>query len=317
MELDPKHLSALYVIHERGGLTAAAAVLGTSQPALSRLVADMEIRLGVPIFDRSTRPWRMTSLGESLAAQGGAVRSAVSKANYAIEHLKEGTDGVIRLGGTPYLCEAVLPPMIARFQKIMPDVSFDQSHAYTTQLLRRLRRREIDLVIAPVDTMDITQGFASRRLLAAKNIIACREGHPLISSQPAQPHQVLNYRWIAPPADSPLAADMRNVLNTLNARDFKTAFSGGSLSSVAQIIEQSDCLAVLPAYVLETLQGRFALTSIELALSTPTRSIAMITNDDEVRSNPQSVFIDFLEENFRALGKLKSAKVSFSSKSEE
>ncbi len=301
MDIDPKHLATLHVIHERGGLTAAAAILGTSQPALSRLVSDLEVRLGARLFDRTTRPWRMTSLGESLASQGSAVRVALSRASHAVEQFKGGTEGLIKLGGTPYLSEAVLPPLITSFQSIMPDVRIDQSHAYTSQLLRRLRRREIDLVIAPVDTMDITEGLQSRRLLAAKNIVTCRKQHPLAKLAKPRTQDLLDYRWISPPADSPLAADMRNVINRISDREVRTAFSGASLSSVAQILEQSDCLAVLPEYVLKKITSRYKVTAINIKLSTPTRSVAMITNEDDVRSNLLRVFLEFMEDAFKTL----------------
>jgi len=258
MELDPKHLSTLHVIRERGGLTAAAAIPGTSQPALSRLVADIEIRIGAPVFDRSSRPWRMTSLGESLASQGSAVRVATSRASHAIEQFKSGTDGLLKLGGTPYLSDAVLTPMIAAFQRTRPDVSIDQSHAYTAKLLRRLRRRELDIVVAPVDTMDLSPGLSSLRLVAAKNIIACRVQHPLALVEKPKSEALLDYRWISPPAESPLETDMRDVLNSLGVRHIRTAFSGGSLSSVLQILEHSDCLAILPENVLNQVQANYS-----------------------------------------------------------
>lgn len=298
MDIDPKHLATLHTIRERGGLTAAAAMLGTSQPALSRLISDMEIRLGAPLFDRTTRPWRLTTLGESLASQGSAVLVALSRASHAIEQYKGGTDGLIKLGGTPYLSDAVLPPLIAAFQTTFADVRIEQSHAYTAQLLRRLRRREIDVVVAPVDTMDITQGLQSRRLLAAKNIVTCRKQHPLARLKKIRKQDLLDYRWISPPADSPLAADMRNVINRISDREVRTAYSGGSISSVAQVLEQSDCLAVLPEYVLKKLVRRYEVTSLSIKLSTPTRSVAMITNEDDVRSNLLTVFLEFLKDGF-------------------
>ncbi|WP_169727469.1 LysR family transcriptional regulator [Granulosicoccus antarcticus] len=301
MEIDPKHLATLHVIFERGGLTAAAAILGTSQPALSRLVGDLEIRLGAPIFDRSTRPWRMTALGEMLAAQGSAVQVAISRATHAIEQFKGGTDGLLKIGCTPYVSDAVVTPMIARFQHTAPDVRIELSHAYTAQLLRRLKRREVDLVIAPVDTMDIAQGLTSQRLIAAKNLIACRKEHPLTRRRKLQPMALLDYRWIAPPADSPLAADMRNVMNRLDAHDIQVAFSGGSLSSVMHILEQSDYLVLLPEHVLNQLADRYDITTLALNLSTPTRSVTMLTNEDDARSYLLEKFIGFLEVEFSAL----------------
>lgn len=301
MNLDPKHLATLHVIHERGGLTAAATFLGTSQPALSRLVADLEVRLGAPIFDRSTRPWRMTSLGETLAAQGSAVRIATSRATHAIEQFKGGTDGLLKLGCTPYVSDSVVTPMIARFQRWAPDVRFDLSHAYTAQLLRRLKRREVDLVIAPVDTMDISQGLHSKRLIPAKNLIACRRDHPLTRRRKLQAKALLDYRWIAPPADSPLAADMRDVMNRLDVHDIQIAFSGGSLSSIVHVLENSDYLVLLPEHVLTQLNRRYDITALALNLSTPTRSVAMLTNADDVRSYLLDAFFDFLANEFSAL----------------
>lgn len=295
MELDPKHLATLQVIRERGGLTAAAAILGTSQPALSRLIAEMEVRLGAPLFDRSSRPWRMTALGDSLASQGNAVRMAVSRANHAVEQFKGGTEGLIKLGATPYLTDAILTPLVAKFLGTVDDVRVDESLAYTAQLLRRLQRREIDLVIAPVDTMDITQGLESRRLVRARNIIACRQDHPLMSVNKLEKEALLEYPWIAPPVGSPLEADMRNVINDLGERNIRTAFTGGSLLSVMQILEDSDCLTTLPEYFMAKLKPRYQIAALALELSVPTRSIAMITNSDDVRSNLLTVFLDFME----------------------
>lgn len=301
MDLDPKHLSILHVIRERGGLTAAAAILGTSQPALSRIVSDMEVRLGAPLFDRSSRPWRMTNLGESLAAQGSAVQVAVNRAKYAVQQFEGGTDGSLKIGGTPYLCEAVLPSMITRFQRKSPDVRIDQSHAYTTQLLRRLKRREVDVVIAPVDTMDISEGLVSTRLLSAKNFVSCRKGHPLTKLKKPRLQALHDYRWIAPPSDSPLDADMRNVINRISDSEVRTVYSGGSLSSVAQILEDSDYLAILPAYVVKIIEKRYKIASLNLTLATPTRSVAMITNQDDVRSHLLSVFLEFITNEFQKL----------------
>ena len=298
MEIDPKHLATLHLIRERGGLTAAAALLGTSQPALSRLVSDLEIRLGAPLFDRSTRPWRMTALGDSLASQGSAIRAAVSRAGNAVEQFRGGTEGLLKLGGTPYLSDGVLMPLVAAFQCDEPKVRIDITQAYLTALLRRLRRRELDLVVSPVDTMDISQGLASTRLTNARNTIACRQNHPLTSIRKPSFNALLRYRWVAPPGDSPLEADMRNIFNKLGDESPKTALSGGSLSATVQMLEQTDCLAVLPSYVVSNLMRRYAITAVDLELSTPTRSVALITNADDVRPFLLNRFSDYLVQHF-------------------
>ena len=301
MKLDPKHLAILHTIRERGGLTAAAERMGTSQPALSRVVGNMETRLGTQIFDRNSRPWRLTEIGESLARQGGAIEAALLRANQAVEQFRFGDEGLIRLGGTPYLCESVLPSIVADFQKCMPGACIEQSYAYTGQLLRQLQRRDIDLVIAPVDSSEIGSGLIARKLLKARNIIVCRNNHELTKVRKPALKSLLDYRWIAPHQDSPLAADLRDILNEANAREFNTAFSGGALATVAQLLEETDCLTMLPTYVFKKLQLRYELATVNIDLSTPTRSIDLISNADEVRSFMQQRFSDHVEQSFKQL----------------
>ncbi|MCE8515468.1 LysR family transcriptional regulator [Ruegeria pomeroyi] len=66
-------LTAFYAAARRGTLTAAAAELNVSQPAVSRRIAMLETDLGCPLFDRSHKPVRMTQAGRDLlrALQGG------------------------------------------------------------------------------------------------------------------------------------------------------------------------------------------------------------------------------------------------------
>ena len=301
MELDPKHLATLHIIRESGSLTVAANQLNTSQPALSRLVTDLEIRLGAILFDRKSRPWRMTALGTSLAAQGSAVRLAIERADHALDQFQGGTEGLIKLGGTPYLSEAVLPPVLAAFQRTAPSSRIDQSLAYTSQLLRWLRNREIDLAVVPLDTTENTAGLHMTRLLKARNIVVCRMKHPLTKLRTVSPQRLFDYRWIAPPADSPLAADMNNVINKLGSRQARVAYAGGTVSSVAQVLEQSDCLAVLPDYLLRQLSQRYSLTALSSTLSTPTRTLALFTHEDDVRSHLLTLFLEFLERELKLL----------------
>jgi molybdenum-dependent DNA-binding transcriptional regulator ModE len=56
MRIDPKHLMIIAEISDAGGFTEAALSLGTSQPAISRVVKMLEQRLGEPIRSSPIRP---------------------------------------------------------------------------------------------------------------------------------------------------------------------------------------------------------------------------------------------------------------------
>src|ERR687898_826987 len=73
MQIDPKHLMIIAEISDAGGFIEAADSLGTSQPAISRVVKMLEQRLGEPIFHRVRKPLQLTSAGAVLADQGRAI----------------------------------------------------------------------------------------------------------------------------------------------------------------------------------------------------------------------------------------------------
>ena len=177
MLLDPKHLHALHVIREQGALTAAANRLGTSQPALSRLVSDMEIRLGAKLFDRSKRPWSMTNLGESLATQGSAIYLAQERASNAVQLFRSGIGGEINFGATPFFNDGVLVSILSDFQGQFPNVRFNQHYGYTENLFTMLGQRQLDMAVCPVEPSQINADVSVQAMIEARNIIACRRDH--------------------------------------------------------------------------------------------------------------------------------------------
>src|SRR4051794_22430550 len=102
MQIDPKHLMIIAEISDAGGFTEAAVSLGTSQPAISRVVKMLEQRLGEPIFHRVRKPLQLTSAGAILADQGRAIRMAALRASDNLERLRAGSEGSLRVGDTPF-----------------------------------------------------------------------------------------------------------------------------------------------------------------------------------------------------------------------
>jgi DNA-binding transcriptional LysR family regulator len=276
MKIDPHLLEILAAIADHGGLTEGAAALGKSQPSLSRSMAQLEARIGAPLFLPGRRPLQPTELGALLADEGRRIRRATAAAAGAVTLYRAGRAGAVRIGGTPLFMDGVIAGMVAGFQSLHPEVRIDQSYGYAADLADRLATGALDLAVCPIHPDDVPPGLVFDRILPGRNVIACRIGHPLARRKGLRARDMARFPWIAPPVESPLHQDLQQVLAGLGPEDFRISFSGGSLSAVLGILTASDCLAILPYSVVFTLRRQFGILALPLRIQHPARDLGLL-----------------------------------------
>lgn len=295
MKIDPKHLAAVEVVRREASLTRAARALGTSQPALSRMLSDLEIRVGAPLFDRRARPWALTRLGQGFARQGATILRAQSRASQEFEQFTAGGKDSLRLIGPPFFTDGALSLHLARFRQDRPDVSFEITYGYGAELRDAVSSGRADLAIYPVEVAEAVDDLSFTPLINARNVIACREGHPILRLAYPRPLALLDYGWVSPPLGSPLAADMASILEDLEMHEADIVMAGGSLAGVLGFVAHSDCLTVLPEATLASLGQTFGLRSVPITTRTPRRPLGILTRPDAEVGFVLRSFVRYLE----------------------
>ena len=103
MMFEERHLAQLAAVAGAGGATEGAALVGLSQPAVSRTLSTMEKRLGEPLFQAGRRPLIPTLIGRQLAAHGKVILEASRKASETVQNFQRSTLGTVRIGGVSLL----------------------------------------------------------------------------------------------------------------------------------------------------------------------------------------------------------------------
>ena len=276
MKIDPRQLEILAAIVDSGGLTDGAAALAKSQPSLSRSVALLEARIGAPLFQPHKRPLQPTELGLRLAQEGRRILQASSAASDAVQGFRAGRAGSVRIGGTPVFMDGVIVPMIAAFQMQNPEVRIEQSYGYAPDLTDRIRNGTLDIAICPLRAADLPRGVQFAPILPGRNVIACRDRHPLAQAHSVTEDDLLNYPWIAPPTASPLFADLQRVLADLGASRVRITYSGGSLSAVLEVLAGSDSLTVLPYSVVFKQRAQYRVRALSIKIVHPDRNLGLL-----------------------------------------
>ena len=120
---------------------AAAQQLGVTPPAVSRRLAALEARLGVRLFQRSTRSLTLTEAGQLYYERSQRIVQEARLAHEQLGELLAQPSGVLRASLPVDFASTYLAPLIAEFARAHPGISFEFD----------LTPRRVDLVSEPFD----------------------------------------------------------------------------------------------------------------------------------------------------------------------
>src|SRR5579872_5452161 len=129
MAFDRRQLRAFLAVLEQGSLGRAAGQVNLSQPALSRLVQDMENRLGVRLFDRRRSGMTPTAYAEAFAPHARLLLFEMSQAVDTLDALRGLRRGVLRVGAVGAVARALLPDAVTALLAKAPDLQVELMEA--------------------------------------------------------------------------------------------------------------------------------------------------------------------------------------------
>ncbi|BCH34467.1 LysR family transcriptional regulator [Mesorhizobium sp. L-8-10] len=192
-------LSALPVfraVAEAGGFTAASGRLGISVSAVSQAIRQLELRLGIRLFDRTSRSVRLTERGRELFE---AIEGPIGLLSGAVEAVKE-TDGEpsghLRITLSRLAAEICVLPTLADFVTRYPAIRLELS---TDDRLTDIVSKGFDAGIRfrgalALDMISVPIGPPLRRSMLASPDYLARAGTPRTPEELSR-HRVIRYRY--------------------------------------------------------------------------------------------------------------------------
>lgn len=202
----PRHLKmgelrVFVAVIEHRSFRKAAAVLHLTQPAVTKAIAGLEDTLGVRLFDRVANGVEPTVHGRSFAPRAQAVFDELRRAAQDLTLLDSGAVGSLRVGVLPLPAIPFVPVAVNRLLDEHPGVLVSLVEERETELLDRLRKRDIELAILRLALVDCEEDLRVDRLFDERLCVVAAQSHPLVGRDDLQWAELLQQRWVLPPAD--------------------------------------------------------------------------------------------------------------------
>ena len=200
MALTLRQIDAFRSVMLLGTLTEAAQMLGISQPAISRLIADLEEEIGFRLFDRAGRRVVPTPEAQILIEE-------VKRALVGLDRIRETAASIHRyrhsrltITAVPAIAPTIAVDLVARFARKFPEtfVTLEVQHQDAAIDSVVALQCDLGLVLATPQS----PAFDSQRLVASGAHCLLPAGHRLAERDVIRPGDLAEETFVAPGADS-------------------------------------------------------------------------------------------------------------------
>ncbi len=176
--MNPRQIEAFRAVARIGAVTGAAEQLHISQPAVSRLIANLESRTGLELFARRKGRLRLTPEGEAFLREVDRHFKGLDALAEAAHRIAEHGPANLRILGFPSITNGVLPQAIARHLTRHPDVQISLDTDTTDRIAPQVAASQYDLGFAAGGA---PEGLAVHARVIASRPWACvvPRGHAL------------------------------------------------------------------------------------------------------------------------------------------
>jgi DNA-binding transcriptional LysR family regulator len=298
-------LHVLLAVVEAGSMGKAARRLNTTQPAVSRSVAELEHTLGVRLLDRGSDGVAPTQYGRALIGSSLAAFDELRQGVKNIEFLADPTIGEIRIGGNDAIIAGLLPTVFTRLRSDYPGIAIHVMQlAAVQQQYRELRERRIDLVLGRI-AQPIEEDFSTEILFYERSFVVAGPKNRWLRRRKIELAELANEPWTLPTPDTLIGSLVANAFRASGLEFPRRAVATGSIHLHMALIASGPFLAILPGSMLRFAPNRAALKVLPVELPIPPWPTGIVRLKNRTVSPAAKLFIECAREVGKPLAKLR------------
>ena len=252
MRIHHRQIEAFRFVFQTGSNTTASDLMGVSQPAVSRLIRDLEAEVGFELFTRSRGRLNPTSNAIELHREVERSFTGLERIAQAAARLKDRQIGDLRIAATIASCLYLLPRVIQRYRQEWPEVQLSLHALASPVVLDLVARQQFDFGVATLS--GDAPGIVQIDLPVMDAVCVVPKDHDLAKRDVIQPSDLDGEPLLMISDHSPT---QRRVTQSLEAAGIKPTivFEASISAIICELVERGVGISIIEPLTAYTYHG--------------------------------------------------------------
>lgn len=284
-----RHFRLIVALERHRSITRVAEILGSSQPTVTRALADIEDIFDAVLFDRTGRGLEPTAAGRVVIARAAHAIAENDDLLIELDGVRAGRQGRLRVGVLPYASTRVLDSTWSYLLSLRPRIATVSMEDVTGQLLAALRARQLDCAICRFSQEDAGGDNAIEQVLLyhqQPRLVVARPSAALLTRYPEiDIARLSEMDWILPPPDTPIRSVIDAIFSAAGRSVPTPALEAYALRTIASALRNLPRgITVLPDGIAQAVCADGAAEVLQQALpwSLPPVGLAWLRNSPKI-----------------------------------
>ena len=242
--LDPR-LNHVVAVARGGSFTAAAEIIGVTQSAITKSVADLERQIGYSIFHRTSRGALLTEQGRDFVERTARLLDDAGELLRRPRGLEDAYAGVLRIGVCPASLEWRLAEPLELLLARHPSIRVDVSGSSFERMAPQLRNGGVDVALGLDAAFSVWTDLRRDALGFYDATLFVRRGHPLLDRATITVADLAEFDFISPSDSRPYGEVIRNVYESQGVEWQRRVHVVDYFPIVHRIVRKSDAIGVV------------------------------------------------------------------------
>lgn len=298
-----QHLLLLDALADTGTVRGAAKALHRTQPAVTKMLHELERALGIRLFERGRLGTHPTAAGRALIHRARMLLNEWHAVEREVDAIEAGGHALLRVGATPMVMLTLIPRALVRFRRELPEVALQFREGSIHDLILALHDGELDCVIGRFSGeligSDVSRNLAQEKLCDDTLCIVAAPAHPLVRKRRVTWLDLAACDWVLPPVE--LAT--RQILNAAFIRAGHmpphVRIESSSFATSIVFASKLGLLSVAPLEAARIAQAQGLVKILRTQLGSLTAPISILRRRGAVEGEQLEVLLTCVREGAR------------------